>query len=85
MGMGCEKKMQKKTVIEYFGSPSAISKALGVTRQYVGQWPDKVPMGMAYKIESITGGELKVNHDDYSTARARRYGKTRLGVEVLSK
>lgn len=77
--------MQKKTVLDYFWSVSETCKALGITRQYVGQWPDKVPMGMAYKIESITGGELKVNHDDYSTARARRYGKTRLGVEVLSK
>lgn len=78
-------KMEKKTVIEYFGSPSATSKALGVTRQYVGQWLDRVPMGMAYKIESITGGALKVKHEDYVTSRGRRYGKTRLGVEMMSK
>lgn len=66
--------MQKKTVIEYFGSAGATCKALGITRQYVGQWPDRVPMGMAYKIESVTGGALKVNPDDYVTERGRRYG-----------
>lgn len=69
--------MEKKKVIEYFGSPSATCKALGITRQYVGQWPDRVPMGMAYKIESVTGGELKVNPSDYVSDRGRRYGNAR--------
>lgn len=69
--------MQKKTVIEYFGSASETCKALGITRQYVGQWPDRVPMGMAYKIESVTGGALKVNPADYVTYRGRRYGNSR--------
>lgn len=35
--------MKSKTVIEFFGGPSATGKALGITSQAVSQWGDEVP------------------------------------------
>ncbi len=66
--------MKKEQVLKYFGSMSATAKAIGVTFQYVHQWADLIPQGMAYKIESVTGGALKVDPALYVTKRERRYG-----------
>lgn len=67
--------MKKEKVLEYFGGKFETAKAIGVTRQYVGQWPDIIPMGMAYKIEVVTKGLLKVDPALYNVKRERRYGK----------
>ncbi len=67
--------MKKEQVIKHFGSISATAKAIGVTFQYVFQWHDLIPQGMAYKIESVTGGALKVDPGLYAKKRGRRYGK----------
>ena len=48
----------------------AIAAAIGVTRQAIEQWGKIVPEGSAYKLESITAGELKANPQDYRKARA---------------
>lgn len=59
--------MWKSSVYRYYKSFKAIAKAVGISKSAVSQWPDLIPEGMAYKIESITGGKLKV--------RARLYRK----------
>lgn len=67
--------MKKDDVLKHFGSRVLTAKALCVTRQYVSQWKDIIPMGIAYKAESVTGGALKVDPALYVTKRGRRYGK----------
>lgn len=43
------------------GARVRMAKALGVTSGAISQWGELVPEGQAYKLESITGGVLKVN------------------------
>lgn len=55
-----ERKMQKKEVIKYFGSVQKMADALGVTRQMIYLYDDILPEMIAYKIEVITNGALRV-------------------------
>ena len=57
----CAMKTQK--VIEYFGSQAETARALNVKPQAVNQWRDKgmLPIGRAYQVQVITGGDLKVD------------------------
>lgn len=59
--------MWKSAVYRHYKSFKAIAEALGITKSAVSQWPDLIPEGMAYKLESLTHGKLKV--------RARLYRK----------
>jgi len=51
----------------HFGNRRKLAEALGITSQAVSQWAKRgqIPEGMAYKLEVITGGSLKVNPADY--------------------
>lgn len=60
-----ERKMQKKEVIKYFGSVQKMADALGVTRQMIYLYDDILPEMIAYKIEVITNGALRVAGSDY--------------------
>jgi hypothetical protein len=42
--------MRKSSAIEAFGSVTEIAKALGVTRQYVYQWPDELEQPLADRV-----------------------------------
>jgi len=64
--------MRKSDVIDYYGSNRKAAEALGVSVQYVQQWKDRVPMGMAYRIESESEGDMIVNPNDYPNKRDRR-------------
>lgn len=57
--------MNKKDVIEYFGSVRKTAEALGVSTQYVSQWPEKVPQVQAARCEKITDGGLQYKMDEY--------------------
>ena len=58
--------MQKKDVIDYFGgSVREVAEALGVSVQYVYQWPDRVPFKQACRLEKITDCGLRVVAEDY--------------------
>lgn len=58
--------MKKKTVLKYFGgSARKVAEALGVSVQYVSQWPAKVPEVQAARLEKITGGKLEYKLSDY--------------------
>ena len=52
--------MTKSQAIKYFGSISALAKALGVTYEAVRQWQE-VPELRQYQIERLTGGDLKAD------------------------
>ena len=53
--------MRTKTAIKHYGSRAAIALALGISRAAVSKWGPFVPEGSAYKLESITGGVLRVD------------------------
>jgi DNA-binding transcriptional regulator YdaS (Cro superfamily) len=49
-----------KQVIEFFGSKSAMAKALGVDKAAVSQWLRYgLPPARAIEIEKMTNGEIK--------------------------
>jgi len=60
--------MTKADVIKFFGSQSAVAKALGVSKQAVGSWGEQIPEGRAYQIQVITGGKLKVSANQRKVA-----------------
>ncbi|MGE6107873.1 Cro/CI family transcriptional regulator [Aeromonas sobria] len=53
--------MQKHDVLEHFGSITAIAKAIGVSHAAVSKWDKTIPIGRAYQIEVLTGGQLKAD------------------------
>jgi len=52
--------VKTQAAIKHFGSQSAISEALKLTRSAVCQWGDVVPYWSARKIERLTEGVVKV-------------------------
>jgi DNA-binding transcriptional regulator YdaS (Cro superfamily) len=50
------------SIIEHFGNPSALAKALGVTSQVVNNWKkrERVPAGRAKEISNASGGKFKL-------------------------
>jgi len=57
--------MKKKAAIKYFGGISETAQVLNISRQYVHQWPDIVPINQAWKIERISGGKVPFVINDY--------------------
>ena len=62
--------MRKEVVIKHFGTEVAVAEALGISRQAVNKWPDTVPEGVAYKLQVMTAGLLRVDPNDYPKERA---------------
>ncbi len=59
--------MKKDDVIAHFGGNQVTTaKALGITKSAVSQWGDIIPEGMAYKIQVITAGILRVDPAAYA-------------------
>ncbi len=59
--------MKKADVLNHFGGVTKTAIALGINKATVSCWGETIPQGRAYQIESLTGGELKVNPTDYAT------------------
>ena len=58
--------MNKKDVLKHFGdSPRAVAEAIGVSTQYVSQWPAKVPEVQAARLDKVTEGALEYRLEDY--------------------
>lgn len=62
-------RMLKQTAIEHFGGAVGLARAIGRTVQAIGEWPEIIPEGMAYKIQVITGGKLQVDPALYGKAK----------------
>lgn len=62
--------MKKSDVLEHFGSVRKTAMALNCTPQYVYQWREHVPEGVAYKLQVLTGGKLRVDPKAYEPRRA---------------
>lgn len=64
--------MLTKIAIQYFGSQAEISRRLDISSAAVAKWGETVPEGSAYKIESISGGHLKVDPDFYKKLKRQQ-------------
>ena len=54
--------MKKTDVIRHFGgTQTSAALALGITKSAVSQWDEIIPEGMAYKIQVMTAGRLRVD------------------------
>jgi hypothetical protein len=53
--------MRKSDVVAHFGSQSRVARALNITRSAVNRWPDVIPEGVAYKLQVVTAGHLRVD------------------------
>ncbi len=59
--------MFKKDVIDHYGSSTKVAEVLGMTRQGVEKWGRAVPEGVAYKLQVITRGKLRVRPEEYES------------------
>jgi hypothetical protein len=57
--------MLTEIAVDHFEGYANLAEALGISRQAVYQWGDTVPEGMAYKLQVITAGHLRVDPSDY--------------------
>lgn len=71
--------MKTQDVITRFGSKAKIAKALGITKQAVSQWGERVPLGTAALLEKASNGELQLNPMDYAIRR-RKYDSDVVGA-----
>ena len=55
--------MDKKTAVEYYGSATALARALGVTDGAVSQW-EAVPILRQYQLEVLTQGKLRAERPE---------------------
>lgn len=53
--------MRKQEVLDYFGGPAATGKFLKISHVAVVNWPDPIPKGRAYELQTLTEGKLKVD------------------------
>ena len=60
--------MLKQEVIAHFGSQRAVAKALRISDSAVSQWKEIIPEKDAYRLEVITGGQLKYDEGSYRNA-----------------
>lgn len=65
--------MKKADVVAYFGgTEQAVADALEVTKQAVNGWGEIVAEGIAYKLQVLTKGALKVDPEIYRKAKRKR-------------
>lgn len=57
--------MLKSQVIEHFGTGVAVAEALGIGKQAVSAWGDRVPPLRAAQIAQITKNKLRFDLKDY--------------------
>ena len=58
--------MLKADVIAYFGGVRAVAEALKLSTQAVTAWKTIIPEVNAWRIFSITKGEMKINQSLYA-------------------
>ena len=64
--------MKYEDVVKHFGSEAEIAVALGRTRQAVNLWKhaEIIPLGVAYQLQVITAGKLRVDPSLYEKRTA---------------
>ena len=60
--------MTKTEAIQYYGTHAKLARALGISRQAVTDWGDRIPEGRQWQLEVVTGGDLKADRRDLPEA-----------------
>lgn len=63
--------MKKADVIEHFGSMMKTAHALDITHSAVSQWDEVVPERIAWKVQFLTGGLLRVDPAIYEERKRK--------------
>lgn len=63
--------MLTEIVIAYFKNQAKVARVLGISRAAVAKWGRVIPEGSAYKLESLTGGALKVDPTLYAKGASK--------------
>lgn len=59
-------------VLSHFKTATKAAEVLGISKSAVSQWGKRVPIGRAYQIQAITGGQLAVNPSAYPSRTKRK-------------
>ena len=57
--------MQKQDVLQFFGNQYQTADFLGISRQAVEAWKDRIPERMAARLHFKTQGVLEYNFEEY--------------------
>lgn len=68
--------MMKRDVIRFYGGAAKVARVLNITRQAVYQWGKYVPKGVAYQLQALTEGKLRVMATKYKKRTRRTSRKT---------
>lgn len=64
--------MLKTVVLDYFKTPGAVAKALGINAAAVSQWDALIPPGSAYELSKLTNGALNFDPGLYQQSSPHR-------------
>ncbi|EOD9110338.1 TPA: Cro/Cl family transcriptional regulator [Vibrio parahaemolyticus] len=64
--------MKTETVINHFGSATAVGNACKCSPQAVAKWGEEVPFLRQFQLEIITNGELK---SDFTSTKILKEGQ----------
>jgi len=56
--------MTKDEAIKFWGGPTRLAKALGITRDAVHKWKKYPPIDKQFQIMVLSGGRLAVTNDN---------------------
>ncbi|MCJ4718365.1 Cro/CI family transcriptional regulator [Klebsiella pneumoniae] len=65
--------MKTETVIRFFGTKTAVARALGISQVAVTRWGTVVPEKRAARLEHVTAGALKYDptfYEEQKTSKA---------------
>lgn len=62
--------MTPEQAITHFRSAANVARVLGISRAAVAKWRGLVPEGSAYKLESLSGGALRVDPSLYPSRQS---------------
>ncbi|RVS13633.1 hypothetical protein EOL18_25285 [Raoultella ornithinolytica] len=65
--------MKTETVIRFFGTKTAVARALGISQVAVTRWGAVVPEKRAARLEHVTAGALKYDptfYEEKNTSKA---------------
>lgn len=55
--------MKTQDAIEFFGGAAKLAKKLGISKQAVSKWGERVPKPRDFQIEVLTRGKLKADRE----------------------
>ena len=56
--------MTTQEAVQFWGGPTRLAKALGITRDAVHKWKQYPPMDKQFQIMVLSGGRLAVTNDN---------------------